>query len=160
MVCLKEKGDVMNVKFRKGFVASLALPVFIAGLGIFVICQMMVTKIPASEAKFPAICVVLMLICTIPLFMQAVRGEMIREEIEIPQFIRVCGMVLALVLYATFFKKIGYLLSTFALCLFILFYIGYQKRLFGIIYSAALTGIVYAVFKLLLGVPLPLGLLG
>lgn len=144
---------------RKDFICSLMLPVTITVFGLFVITYMIVHGFPESEMKFPLVCSILLLICTIPMYIQAFRGEMLRNEITLPGMTKVLIMAAALFIYATVLKQVGFLLDTFALCVFILFYIGYEKKVFGVVYSAILTVVVYTIFKILLGVPLPSGLL-
>lgn len=74
--------------------------------------------------------------------------------------VRVWGTVLALVVYALAFERLGYVLATAAFLTIIL--LGYGERRWAVVAAVAVgaTGLAYAVFATWLRVPLPPGVLG
>lgn len=74
--------------------------------------------------------------------------------------VRVWGTVLAFVLYALAFERLGYVLATAAFLTVIL--LGYGERRWAVVAAVAVgaTALAYAVFATWLRVPLPPGVLG
>lgn len=138
----------------------MALPLVFIALALFVIYEMQFKKIPKADAAFPTLAAILLILSSVPLIVQSFRGNMNREPIQLQPFLRVLVVAAVLFLYVFCLKPVGYLISTFVLCNVILLLIGYEKRLFGAVYSLILTLAVYGIFKLLLHVPLAPGILG
>lgn len=157
---IRQRGRRIPLKDRKKFWGSIALPIVFLAIAAIVIYEMQLKKMPAADAAFPTLAAVLLIISSVPLIMQSCRGTMSREQIALQPFLRMLLVAMVLFLYVFCLKPVGYLISTFVLCNVILLLIGYEKRLFGAVYSLVLTLIVYGIFKLPLGVPLPMGILG
>lgn len=140
--------------------SAFAPPVLFTAIALFVIYQMQFKSVPASDAAFPTLASVILILGSIPLYIQAVKGTMTHTKIVPTEFLRVLFLVAVLYLYVHFLKSVGYIICTFLLCLVLLLYLGYEKKLFGVLYSVIVTGVVYLIFKVLLNVPLAPGILG
>ncbi len=148
------------MKDKKKFWGSMALPIVLIALAAFVIYEMQFKKIPKADAAFPTLSAILLILSCIPMIIQSFKGTMTRTAIEGRPFLMVLLMAAVLFLYVFSLKTVGYLISTFVLCNVVLLLIGYEKRAFGILYSLILTLVVYAIFKVILHVPLAQGILG
>ena len=73
---------------------------------------------------------------------------------------RQIAVIVALLLYIALLEPAGFLLSTFAFLLAVFVAIGKQSWPRSMAYAVAGSGICYALFKLALGVQLPVGVIG
>ena len=148
------------MKDKKQVWGALPLPLFLTAVGLFVIYEMQFKKVPDSEAAYPTLAAIILLLSSIPLYIQSFKGTMNRDAIRLYPFLRVMLLAAILLFYVYMLKKVGYLICTFVLCNIVLMLFGYEKKLFGVIYSLILSFSVYGIFKLLLGVPLAAGIFG
>lgn len=144
---MKEKRDV----------SVFVVPVFFTTVALYVIYEMQFKNVPKSDAAFPTVAAVVMLLGAIPTWIQAIKGTMSHEKIDLFALLRIIFLAAVLYLYVFFLKSVGYLICTFLLCVIVLFSLGYEKKLIAVLYSAVMTGTVYILFKILLHVPLSAG---
>jgi len=67
-------------------------------------------------------------------------------------------VVFGIALYTISLRYLGYLISSFCLLLFLISFLGFTRKLHLIITTFGCVMVVYVAFKMILGVPLPLGL--
>lgn len=160
--CKSKPGEENHhLENKKKLWESLILPVIFIAIALFVIFNMQTSKrIPSADAMFPTLSAIGLILSSIPMIIQSFRGTMIKDPIEFQPLIRVLIVAAVLFLYVLCLKPVGYLISTFVLCNVILLLIGYEKRVFGAVYSLILTLAVYGIFKVLLNVPLAQGIFG
>lgn len=79
---------------------------------------------------------------------------------QIPLWRRLAAVLFALVLYGVVLPKVGYLLATFPLMIFLLGTLREMKRRWILVSSLAITLLSYILFAKCLDVQLPVGLFG
>ncbi|MBM4331587.1 MAG: tripartite tricarboxylate transporter TctB family protein [Deltaproteobacteria bacterium] len=102
-------------------------------------------------------------ILSLTLFINTLQGKKIqaghtlftREKLG-----RVVFMAIILLVYLTLFEVIGYLLSTFLFFAATILFLQRGRFISIVIYGAAFTFLLYAIFKMWLKSPLPAGFLG
>jgi putative tricarboxylic transport membrane protein len=119
-------------------------------------------RVPQT-AFFPRTLAVLLGIMALILLARTLAGrEALRggEKIETQGWIRIAVTLMTLAGFALALERLGFLLTTFLLMISLLRAIEAQKWRKVVVVALATALISYAIFSLLLGVPLPAGLLG
>jgi putative tricarboxylic transport membrane protein len=112
---------------------------------------------------FPKTLAVLLGIFSLILLARALAGREAlsgAERIETQGWIRIAVTLMTLAGFALALERLGFLLTTFLLMISLLRAIEAQKWRKVVVVALATALISYAIFSLLLGVPLPAGLLG
>ncbi|MGN0372966.1 MAG: tripartite tricarboxylate transporter TctB family protein [Enterocloster sp.] len=138
---------------KKQLMIELAMPVVFILAAIYIIVKAIPMK---SEGVFPIMSASVLLLCAIYLLIEVlVKKEKIvkLEGVNLPM---VGVTLLALVIYVVLLKKIGYIIDTFLLCVFIIRSLGYKKIGVIIMCSALAVAATFFIFKVLLSVPLPM----
>ena len=119
-------------------------------------------RVPQT-AFFPQTLAVLLGIMSLILLARALAGREALgggEKIETQGWIRIAVTLMTLAGFALALERLGFLLTTFLLMISLLRAIEAQKWRKVVVVALATALISYAIFSLLLGVPLPAGLLG
>ena len=119
-------------------------------------------RVPQT-AFFPRTLAVLLGIMSLILLARALAGREALgggEKIETQGWIRIAVTLMTLAGFALVLERLGFLLTTFLLMISLLRAIETQKWRKVVVVALATALISYAIFSLLLGVPLPAGLLG
>jgi len=119
-------------------------------------------RVPQT-AFFPRTLAVLLGIMSLILLARALAGREALgggEKIETQGWIRIAVTLMTLAGFALALERLGFLLTTFLLMISLLRAIEAQKWRKVVVVALATALISYAIFSLLLGVPLPAGLLG
>ena len=119
-------------------------------------------RVPQT-AFFPRTLAVLLGIMSLILLARALAGREALgggEKIETQGWIRIAVTLMTLAGFALALEHLGFLLTTFLLMISLLRAIEAQKWRKVVVVALATALISYAIFSLLLGVPLPAGLLG
>ena len=119
-------------------------------------------RVPQT-AFFPRNLAVLLGIMSLILLARALAGREALgggEKIETQGWIRIAVTLMTLAGFALVLERLGFLLTTFLLMISLLRAIEAQKWRKVVVVALATALISYAIFSLLLGVPLPAGLLG
>jgi hypothetical protein len=111
---------------------------------------------PGDEGIFPRLVGVFMLIVAVFLFSTTIIQKTSKVDFKNINGKKVIEVLGVMALYIALFRFIGYLIDTFLLCAYIMTTLGYKKYKLAALFSAAATIVVFAVFKVLLKVPLPL----
>jgi len=118
-------------------------------------------RISAPAAGFfPTILAVLLALTSLFIFVDALRGSHdgvpLREPLKWKKILLTLG---SLLVFGLVFERLGYLLATFLFILFLLRAV--ERQSWGLALSVALSAslVSYIIFGLLLGTPLPAGLL-
>jgi putative tricarboxylic transport membrane protein len=102
----------------------------------------------------------LLLVLSLVGVFRKVAGEKTTERWAGPHFKRVISVIASLVAYALILTKVGFVLTTFCLMVFLFRITGYNKWLIIIIKALLSAGLTYFVFDKWLGCRLPKGILG
>ena len=133
---------------KKQLIIELAMPIVFALISIYII----VKAIPMEgEGVFPIMSAGVLLICAAYLFFET----LVKKE-EVVNLGKVGITLLALIVYVLLIKKIGYIIDTFLLCVFIIRSLGYKKIGITVLCAALAVCATFFVFKVLLSVPLPM----
>ncbi|HTF92140.1 MAG TPA: tripartite tricarboxylate transporter TctB family protein [Verrucomicrobiae bacterium] len=119
-------------------------------------------RVPQT-AFFPKTLAVLLGIMSVILLARTLAGKEAvsgGEKIETQGWIRIAVTLMTLAGFALALERLGFLLTTFLLMISLLRAIEAQKWRKVVVVALATALISYAIFSLLLGVPLPAGLLG
>ena len=119
-------------------------------------------RVPQT-AFFPKTLAVLLGIMSVILLARTLAGKEAvsgGEKIETQGWIRIAATLMTLAGFALALERLGFLLTTFLLMISLLRAIEAQKWRKVVVVALATALISYAIFSLLLGVPLPAGLLG
>jgi putative tricarboxylic transport membrane protein len=119
-------------------------------------------RVPQT-AFFPRTLAVLLGIMSLILLARALAGREALgggEKIETQGWIRIAVTLMTLAGFALVLERLGFLLTTFLLMISLLRAIEAQSWRKVVVVALATALISYAIFSLLLGVPLPAGLLG
>src|SRR5262245_23357385 len=118
-------------------------------------------RISAPAAGFfPAVLAVLLALTSLFAFLQALRGNhdgaAQAEPLKWKKILLTLGLLLV---FGLVFERLGYLLSTFLFIIFLLRAVERQSWRLALSVALAASLLSYSVFGLLLGTPLPAGLL-
>ncbi len=138
---------------KKQLLIELAMPVVFILAAIYII----VKAIPMEgEGIFPIMSAGVLLICAVYLFFETLVKKEVIVKLEGVNLVMVGITLLALVVYVVLLKKIGYIIDTFLLCVFIIRSLGYKKIGITVLCAALAVAATFFVFKVLLSVPLPM----
>lgn len=118
-------------------------------------------KFPKEAALFPRIFTVALAILTLILLfkslkaMKSIKAEEVEEVKKTQNYKSPTLIVVGLVVYALVLKILGYIISTFLLSSYVIYVLGYKDVKKMVLTSAVGTGLIYVVFKTILGVNLP-----
>lgn len=104
---------------------------------------------------FPRMVSVLMLIGAVITSAQTFLGQTGAAETGLRGYARAFTLPLMVVIYIRLLPVVGYLPATAALCASVMLFLRYRNWPFLILSTAAGTGLVYVLFKIILKVPLP-----
>lgn len=109
---------------KKQLIIELAMPIVFALISIYII----VKAIPMEgEGVFPIMSAGVLLICAAYLFFETLVKKEEVVKLEGVNLGKVGITLLALIVYVLLIKKIGYIIDTFLLCVFIIRSLGYKK---------------------------------
>lgn len=138
---------------KKQLMIELAMPIVFVLASIYII----VKAIPMEgEGVFPIMSAGVLLICSAYLFFETLVKKEQVVNLEGVNLGKVMVTLLALVVYVLLLKKIGYMIDTFLLCVFIIRSLGYKKIGITILCAVLAVCATFVVFKVLLSVPLPM----
>lgn len=133
---------------------ELPMPIFFILLSLSMLCYC--TLIPRQEAIFLVIISVVILAAAVPLLIATLKFELCNVDLEDVDLRKVFIMLGALALYALCLKTVGYVASTLSLGVFIVRLLGYKSWGKNLIFCIVVTALVFFVFRIILGVPLPM----
>ncbi len=147
--------------------ADVTIALILTGLAAFILLEagklsFGSMRVPRT-AFFPIILATLLLILSLILLGQALRGaRTVRgpDRIEAEGWYRIGATLVTLVGFALVLERLGFLLSTFLLMVLLLRAIEPQAWPKVIAVALVTSLVVYAIFGWLLGIPLPAGVLG
>lgn len=127
-------------------------------MGVFTYIQSQ--KIPDTPAEFPILIAICLFIAAfIQMFMALARRGIKAEKVE--HKIRPVIIITAMTaIYIFLISYVGYLLSTVLLVYFVIAVLGYKPKKQMLLISCLATLIIFVMFKVVLRVPLPMGILG
>lgn len=138
---------------KKQLIIELVMPIVFALISIYII----VKAIPMEgEGVFPIMSAGVLLICAAYLFFETLVKKEEVVKLEGVNLGKVGITLLALIVYVVLLKKIGYIIDTFLLCVFIIRSLGYKKIGITVLCAALAVCATFFVFKVLLSVPLPM----
>lgn len=137
---------------------NLAIAAILLALDAFFLTNSL--RYPSDSNTFP-----LLLSCLLGAFSLALAGQALwdaRAEgavafVEPRHYRKVAGQIVLIAVFATIAPHIGYLLAGFLLCFATACNGGYPDKKISAVFSAGVSVFVFAVFKIILDVPLPLG---
>jgi len=118
-------------------------------------------RLPKIPSYFPRLLSILLLITAVILTMSALRRrgkEVKKVKKKEYNYYQLGAVVGSLILYILILRWLGYLLSTGLLIIWLISTSGYPKRKQIIIISIIAVVALYIIFKLILNVPLPMGI--
>lgn len=110
---------------------------------------------------FPQLISIILGICSITLIIQAMRGRALRQTDHIngPGFIRMVSAIGMCIGYLFLMQLIGFAFATIAFLFALMTFLGQQGIGRRILSSVAVSLIVWAIFRYLLVIPVPSGML-
>ena len=140
----------------KQWIIELSMPIFF----ILVACGVISMAGPmGSEGIFPTMVAGVMMLSAIYIGAEIIIKKQQVVQIEGLHLGKVALAFLILIIYILALPEIGYIISTFLLCAFIIRALGYKNLVWTVIYSLIAVVAVFCIFKVLLNVPLPMILL-
>lgn len=138
---------------KKQLLIELAMPVVFILAAIYIILKAISMK---GEGVFPIMSAGVLLICAVYLFFEVLVKKEVIVKLEGVNLVMVGITLLALVVYVVLLKKIGYIIDTFLLCVFIIRSLGYKKTGITVLCAVLAVAATFVVFKVVLSVPLPM----
>lgn len=138
-------------------VSVLAMPVFFLLLGIFIVVTS--NKMDASEGTFPTMVGWLTVLVSVVQLYNDIRKKECKNVFENSCILKVVVATVILFAYVLLLKKIGYIVDTILLAAVTMWFLNYRNVKAILLSSVGFTLIVYAIFKVLLKVPLPASIL-
>lgn len=138
---------------RRDYILELSLPAAMTILAVYVLAASRSLK---SAGTFPTMCAVLMLIGVLVTVVQTVAQKEKSVSFSGLEYRRALLLPVFLLLYALVLPYIGYLITTFVLCVIITRMLGYRNYVFLLLSAGLGTGTVFVLFKIILKVPLPM----
>lgn len=140
------------MEFKK-ILVDLTMPFFFIGLSIWLLFES--ALLPGDEGAFPTLIGGFMLIVALFILYTTLKQKASKVNFKNINKRKVLEVLIALVLYVALFRVVGYLIDTFLICVFVILTLGYKKYKLAALCAAGTTAVVFVVFKLVLGVPLP-----
>lgn len=137
----------------KNKMISLLMPLFFIIAGGFIIYTAL--EMAPEEGTFPLMIGVLTLSVAIVQFVLDVREKNPRNNFAGCNFPKVLEVSVSLILYIFLLHRVGYVIDTVLLAVYIMLTLGYKK--YSVIFFSAsfIVGAAFVIFKLFLRVPLP-----
>lgn len=137
---------------------DLGLSVALFGLSLYVLLS--ARKFNETAAKFPTLIAITMMICVAFLVIFALHGKNAGGSVPARQYLHVAILAGILILYALLMSVLGFILSSLLAFAGTAVFLGARRAPTIILSDICVTGVVYVVFRFLLQVPLPAGILG
>ncbi|MDD2207493.1 MAG: tripartite tricarboxylate transporter TctB family protein [Aminobacterium sp.] len=139
--------------WKKDFLLAIVLLV----ISVFVFIE--AGNFPDIAAHFPKRVAVVIFLLAAPLLGRSLneRKKEVESESEKKRYKSVYSVIISIAVYILILPKAGYLVSSLALMLFIMCNLGYANKKRALITAILSVFVIFAVFRFLLGVPLPLG---
>ena len=160
-------GDPNVLAYERMKRANVAIALILLGLAVFILLEsgklsFGSLRVPQT-AFFPFVLAALLLVLSLMLIVQALRGAANGrgpERIEVEGWFRIGATLATLIGFTLALERLGFLPSTFLLMILLLRAIEPQPWHKVIAVALATTVAAYAIFGWLLGIPLPAGVLG
>lgn len=134
----------------------LALILILISAGAYVLSK----PYPDIASHFPTRIALVLGGLSVALLIKAVLFNRKTEEgnrKDTSHFKNVTLVIVAIGIYTSLLRYAGYLISSSCLVLFLIFFLGFTRKVPLVLTSLGIVLAVYAAFKLVLGVPLPAG---
>lgn len=137
----------------------------ILGIALFAAVFIFSASFPAPHqaqlgaAVFPRIVVILLAVEALYIALKSFK-KTASGSLEIQNASKVALAFITLLAYGLLLKKVGFVILTPIFITLLLMMMKFSRTLINIITALVTTGAIYVVFKLLLSVPLPEGILG
>lgn len=128
------------------------LPVIMVLLSFFIIIE---SRQYGDEGVFPTMIGVLLLFSSIVVIVNTLRSKESHIKKINSNIIKPIIVLVALIIYALLIERVGYIVITLLLAIFITYILGYKNIIRNILVSTCGTLSIYFIFKILLQVPLP-----
>ena len=138
---------------KKQLAIDAAMPVFFIAVALYVIVK---AQGMGSEGIFPTLSGGVLLLSAIYILADTVVKKRQVVNLEGVNLVMVLITVAALILYIVLLPKIGYIVDTFILGIFVIRSLGYKKIGITLLCSGIAVLVTFFVFKILLAVPLPM----
>lgn len=138
---------------KKQLMIELAMPIVFILVAVYAIVKAIPMK---SEGVFPILSACVLLLSAVYLLFEALKKKEVVVKLEGVNLLMVGITLLTLAIYVLLLKKIGYIVDTFVLSVFIIRSLGYKKIGVTFLCSALTVAGVFVIFKVLLSVPLPM----
>ena len=139
--------------------------IFLAALSIAIYTYAEIHYVGSGVNKygpnfFPQVVSIMLLIASIALIVQALRGYSLKtfETINKTGFIRTTITLAIAIAYLFFMQVAGFYLSTVMFLFVTMKYLGLKSYLMAAVVSVAVGTIIYGIFRIFLKIPLPEGL--
>lgn len=142
---------------KKKILIDLSMPIVFIAISLWMIIES--ATFTGEEGGFPTLIGYFMLIVALFILFTTLMQKESKVNFKNINKRKVIVVFIALVLYVALFKLIGYVLSTFFLCAYVITTLGYKNYKLTMLISVGVTLVVFVLFKIVLGVPLPLLLL-
>jgi putative tricarboxylic transport membrane protein len=139
---------------KKNLLVDLSMPIVFIALAIWMIIES--STFPGEEGAFPRLIGLFMLIVAIFIFFTTMRQKESTVNFKNINKRKVLEILVAMALYVALFRAIGYLIDTILLCAYVITTLGYKNYKVTALTSLGVTVIVFVLFRIVLGVPLPL----
>jgi len=139
---------------KKKLLIDLSMPIAFIALSLWMIIES--ATFTGEEGGFLTLIGYFMLIVALFILLTTLKQKESKVNFKNINKRKVIEVLVALALYVAMFKLIGYVLSTFLLCAFVITTLGYKNHKLTAFTSAGVTLVVFVLFKIVLGVPLPL----
>jgi predicted ferric reductase len=139
---------------KKNLLVDLSMPSVFIALAIWMIIESY--TFPGEEGAFPKLIGLFMLIVAVFVLLTTLRQKESKVNFKNINKRKVLEILVVLALYVALFKVIGYIIDTILLCAYVITTLGYKNYKVTILTSLGVTVVVFALFKIVLGVPLPL----
>lgn len=139
---------------KKKLLVDLSMPIVFIALAIWMIVES--STFPGEEGAFPKLIGLFMLIVAIFILFTTLRQKESKVDFKSINKRKVVEILVVLTLYVALFRVIGYIIDTVLLCAYVITTLGYKNYKVTVLTSLGVTVVVFALFKIVLGVPLPL----
>jgi putative tricarboxylic transport membrane protein len=138
---------------KKQFIIETVMPVFFILLSIAVYIA---GGSMGSEGVFPRMVAGVMFLSSIYILFNTIRTKEVAANFKGLNVSKVVIAFAILIAYAVLLPIIGYAISTFCLCSFIMVALGYRNYRNVVLFTILTVAAVFFIFKVLLDVPLPM----
>lgn len=116
-------------------------------------------NLPKIPSEFPKLVAVSLFVASLALLVSSLtrRKQQVNEKEH--DFRSVIILTIGLIIYTAIVKWVGHIIATIFIVIYVISVLGYQKNKTKITVAILSTLLIFSVFKMILGVPLPLGFL-